>query len=90
MPGRDGTGPMGRGAATGRGLGFCTGAYAGRHAVGAGLGFGCGCNRPSGSGYRGAADGENVGGSASKPPPRAVTALGTQIGNAKGVTEGKF
>lgn len=48
MPGRDGTGPCGRGAATGRGLGFCTGAYAGRHAVGAGLGFACGCGRRGG------------------------------------------
>ncbi|HNR03912.1 MAG TPA: DUF5320 domain-containing protein [Bacillota bacterium] len=35
MPGRDGTGPMGAGAATGRGLGFCSGVNA------AGLGFGC-------------------------------------------------
>ncbi len=51
MPGRDGTGPMGRGSATGRGLGFCTGAYAGRLAAGAGLGFGCGCNRRGGRGF---------------------------------------
>jgi hypothetical protein len=50
MPGRDGTGPYGRGAATGRGLGSCTGAYAGRHAVGAGLGFACGCGRRGGRG----------------------------------------
>lgn len=32
MPGRDGTGPIGAGPITGRGLGFCTGA---------GFGFGC-------------------------------------------------
>jgi hypothetical protein len=39
MPGRDGTGPMGRGSRTGRGLGFCAGDNAVRY--GAGLGFGC-------------------------------------------------
>lgn len=43
MPGRDGTGPMGRGAASGKGLGFCTGAYAGRVSVGAGPGSELGC-----------------------------------------------
>lgn len=40
MPGRDGTGPMGQGPATGRGLGFCTGAS--NAAYGCGLGLGCG------------------------------------------------
>lgn len=37
MPGRNGTGPMGAGAITGRGLGSCVGA--GNFAKGAGLGL---------------------------------------------------
>lgn len=41
MPRRDGTGPMGAGAATGRGLGFCSGV----NAAGYGAGFGFGCRR---------------------------------------------
>ncbi|MBA1336983.1 MAG: hypothetical protein HPY66_3419 [Firmicutes bacterium] len=48
MPGRDGTGPMGRGAMTGRGLGFCTGINAIRYGAGLGLGLGLGL----GFGYR--------------------------------------
>jgi len=44
MPGRDGTGPIGAGPITGRGLGFCTGA-------GLGLGLGPGCRRGFGGGY---------------------------------------
>ena len=42
MPGRDGTGPMGRGAINGRGLGVCTGANALRYSAGSGLGLGLG------------------------------------------------
>jgi hypothetical protein len=47
MPGRDGTGPMGAGSMTGRGLGFCTGANAVRYGAGFGLGLGPGlaCRR---------------------------------------------
>lgn len=40
MPGRDGTGPLGQGAMTGRGLGVCVGE--GRAVYGRGLGLGCG------------------------------------------------
>jgi hypothetical protein len=48
MPGRDGTGPMGQGPMTGRGLGFCTGV----NAVGYGARFGLGlaCRRGFGRG----------------------------------------
>lgn len=42
MPRRDGTGPMGRGSKSGRGLGFCTGVNAVRHGAGQGLGLGRG------------------------------------------------
>ena len=50
MPGRDGSGPLGEGAMTGRGFGDCpsgTGAFRGLFGYGAGLGrgvrgFGCG------------------------------------------------
>lgn len=45
MPRRDGTGPMGAGAMTGRGFGLCAGGTAVR-----GLGFGCGRGR--GFGWR--------------------------------------
>jgi len=45
MPGRDGTGPSGFGTMTGRGLGYCTGANAGRFAAGYGRGLGLGCRR---------------------------------------------
>jgi hypothetical protein len=49
MPGRDGTGPSGFGKMTGRGLGYCTGANAGRFAAGYGRGLGLragfGCRR---------------------------------------------
>ncbi|NLT47932.1 MAG: DUF5320 domain-containing protein [Clostridiales bacterium] len=47
MPRRDGTGPMGAGSMTGRGLGLCTGANAVnyRAGLGMGLGFGCGFGR---------------------------------------------
>lgn len=49
MPGRDGTGPMGYGAATGRGLGLCTGNTAGS---GSGLRLGYGRGRGCGLGMR--------------------------------------
>lgn len=42
MPGRDGTGPMGQGSITGRGLGFCTGVNAKRYGNGLKRGFGYG------------------------------------------------
>ncbi len=38
MPGRNGTGPMGSGAMTGRGLGLCTGTNTARYGAGAGIG----------------------------------------------------
>lgn len=40
MPRRDGTGPMGAGSMTGRGLGSCTGANAVKYGAGLGLGVG--------------------------------------------------
>ena len=46
MPGRDGTGPMGGGPMTGRGMGYCTGA-----AQGAGYGRGFGAGRGLGMGF---------------------------------------
>ncbi|MFA5384011.1 MAG: DUF5320 domain-containing protein [Eubacteriales bacterium] len=49
MPGRDGTGPLGRGSMTGRGLGFCK-ANAARYGAGFGLGLGLGCRRGFGRG----------------------------------------
>ncbi len=49
MPGRDGTGPSGFGATTGRGFGFCSGAATGRDCSkfgrGLRLGLGYGCRR---------------------------------------------
>jgi len=42
MPGRDGTGPMGFGAKTGRGFGRCRGAGLARYGAGAGLALGLG------------------------------------------------
>lgn len=46
MPGRDGTGPMGAGAMTGRGLGGCASASAnGQYPV-----YGIGCQRRAGRG----------------------------------------
>ncbi len=42
MPRMDGTGPMGAGTMTGRGLGLCTGARAFKYGVGMGLGLGLG------------------------------------------------
>lgn len=42
MPGGDGTGPMGRGVMTGRGLGICTGAVPAGNGLGLGHGRGFG------------------------------------------------
>ncbi|MFO7627450.1 MAG: DUF5320 domain-containing protein [Candidatus Fermentibacteraceae bacterium] len=39
MPGRDGTGPMGMGAMTGRRMGFCSGAGLGLRGMGRGRGW---------------------------------------------------
>jgi hypothetical protein len=51
MPRRDGTGPMGAGPMTGRGLGACTGVNAARYGAGLAMGIGLGlaCRR----GFRG-------------------------------------
>lgn len=53
MPRRDGTGPMGAGSMTGRGLGFCTGVNAVRYGAGRGMGMGLGltCRRGFGRGF---------------------------------------
>lgn len=55
MPRRDGTGPMGMGAMTGRGIGVCTGVnvpvYGGWVGRGCGRGFGRGFGRGQGLGY---------------------------------------
>lgn len=50
MPRRDGTGPMGAGSMTGRGLGFCTGANAVKYVAGLGMGLGLGLARRRGFG----------------------------------------
>jgi len=47
MPGRDGSGPMGQGSRSGRGLGICTGINADRY----GAGFGRGVGRFFGIGF---------------------------------------
>ena len=53
MPRRDGTGPMGAGAMTGRGLGSCTGANVIKYGAGLGMGLGIGlaCRRGFGRGF---------------------------------------
>lgn len=60
MPRRDGTGPMGAGSITGRGLGLCTGANVVKYGAGLGmglLGLGLTCRRGFGRGFgRGFAD----------------------------------
>ena len=63
MPRRDGTGPMGAGPMTGRGLGLCTGANAVKYGAGLGLGLGLGlaCRRGFGRGFgRGIAVNQNT------------------------------
>ena len=54
MPGRNGTGPMGAGAMTGRGLGPCagTGSLAKGAGLWLGLGLGMACRRGFGRGFR--------------------------------------
>ncbi len=53
MPRRDGSGPLGRGALTGRGLGPCSGADIARYGTGFGIGLGLGyaCRRGFGRGF---------------------------------------
>ena len=53
MPRRDGTGPMGTGSMTGRGLGLCTGANTVKYGAGLGMGLGLGlaCRRGFGRGF---------------------------------------
>ena len=53
MPGRDGTGPMGAGTMTGRGLGPCAGAGALKLGAGLaiGLGLGLACRHGFGRGF---------------------------------------
>ena len=53
MPRRDGTGPMGAGSMTGRGLGLCTGANAVKYGAGLGMGLGLrlACRRGFGRGF---------------------------------------
>ena len=51
MPGRDGTGPMGRGAMSGRGFGACTGAKNVRGGTGLGQGLGRGFRRGIGRNF---------------------------------------
>jgi hypothetical protein len=53
MPRRDGTGPMGAGSMTGRGLGLCTGANVVKYGAGLGMGLGLGlaCRRGFGGGF---------------------------------------
>jgi hypothetical protein len=50
MPRRDGTGPLGAGAMTGRGFGSCPGTDAVKYGAGLGLGFGLGLARRRGFG----------------------------------------
>ncbi len=52
MPGREGIGPMGEGAMTGRGLGICEADSSARRGAGRGMGSGRGlfCRRGSGRG----------------------------------------
>lgn len=52
MPGRNGTGPMGAGSITGRGLGLWTGANAVRYGAGFEMGLGLACGRGFGGGFR--------------------------------------
>jgi hypothetical protein len=52
MPRRDGTGPIGTGSMTGRGLGFCTGTTAVKYGAGLGIGLGLACRRGFGRGFR--------------------------------------
>lgn len=51
MAGRDGTGPMGQGPLTGRGMGVCTGARQSRFFSGRGCGMGFGGRGRAGVGF---------------------------------------
>lgn len=57
MPGRNGTGPVGYGPMTGRGMGYCTGAYPSGNGAwtgnryGRGFGYRLGCGYGRGYGY---------------------------------------
>lgn len=51
MPRRDGSGPMGTGSMTGRGLGSCTNANAVNYRAGLGMGLGLGPRRGFGRGF---------------------------------------
>ncbi|MFZ7131227.1 MAG: DUF5320 domain-containing protein [Eubacteriales bacterium] len=53
MPRRDGTGPMGAGSRTGRGLGICTVANVAKFGAFLGAGLGLGCRRGFGFGFGG-------------------------------------
>jgi len=50
MPRRDGTGPIGQGTMTGRGLGFCSGADTRGSGFGIGRKYGCGLGFGMGAG----------------------------------------
>ena len=63
MPRRDGSGPMGSGMMTGRGLGFCGGQRGDRYTYGQGIGSGLGfaCRRGFSDGFvRGVAINQNI------------------------------
>ena len=51
MAGRDGTGPMGQGPLTGKGMGVCTGARQSRFFSGRGCGMGFGGRGRAGAGF---------------------------------------
>lgn len=51
MPRRDGTGPIGAGSMTGRGLGLCTGTTTVKYGAGLGIGLGLACRRGFGRGF---------------------------------------
>ncbi len=53
MPRRDGTGPMGRGTMSGRGLGPCSGTNAVKYGTGLGLGLLLRCRRGFGRAFGG-------------------------------------
>lgn len=60
MPGRDGTGPIGMGSMTGRGMGLCNASKFAGAALRLGFGLGLGCRRGfRGNGFNYAADSEN-------------------------------
>lgn len=80
MPRKDGTGPMGAGAMTGRGMGLCSGSHAQQHGAGRGMGFGPGraCRRGFGGGFgRGFA----LVGSSAKPQKELLQEQQTMLRN---------